>query len=59
GPVHHSVEPFHLFRYLDEQVFRYNNRKMNDRDRFNIVVREIVGKQLTWEQLTGKLSDSG
>jgi hypothetical protein len=53
------VEPFHLFRYLDEQVFRYNNRKMNDRDRFNIVVREIVGKQLTWEQLTGKLSDSG
>src|ERR1017187_5470836 len=37
-----SVEPFHLFRYLDEQVFRYNHRKMNDGDRFNIVVREIV-----------------
>jgi transposase-like protein len=49
-----SVEPFHLFRYLDEQVFRYNNRKMNDGDRFNIVVREIVGKRLTWDQLTGK-----
>jgi transposase-like protein len=54
-----SVEPFHLFRYLDEQVFRYNNRKMNDGDRFNIVVREIVGKRLTWDQLTGKLSGSG
>ena len=54
-----SVEPFHLFRYLDEQVFRYNHRKMNDGDRFNIVVREIVGKRLTWDQLTGKLSGSG
>ena len=32
-----SVEPFHLFRYLDEQAFRYNNRKMNDGDRFDIV----------------------
>jgi hypothetical protein len=50
-----SVEPFHLFRYLDEQVFRYNNRKMNDGDRFHMVVREIVGKRLTWDQLTGKV----
>jgi transposase-like protein len=49
-----SVEPFHLFRYLDEQAFRYNNRKMNDGDRFDIVVRQIVGKRLTWDQLTGK-----
>jgi transposase-like protein len=52
-----SVEPFHLFRYLDEQVFRYNNRKMNDNDRFNIVVREIVGKRITWNQLTGKAQE--
>jgi transposase-like protein len=49
-----SVEPFHLFRYLDEQAFRYNNRKMNDGDRFDMVVRQIVGKRLTWDQLTGK-----
>jgi transposase-like protein len=48
-----SVEPFHLFRYLDEQAFRYNHRKMNDSDRFDIVVRQIVGKRLTWDQLTG------
>jgi hypothetical protein len=39
---------------LDEQVFRYDNRKMNDGDRFNVVVREIVGNRLTWDQLTGK-----
>jgi len=52
-----SVEPFHLFRYLDEQAFRYNNRKMDDGDRFDIVVRQIVGKRLTWDQLTGKQQD--
>jgi len=51
------LSPFTLFRYLDEHVFRNNNRKMNDGDRFNIVVREIVGKRLTWDQLTGKIDD--
>jgi hypothetical protein len=50
-----SVEPFHLFRYLDEQAFRYNNRKdMNDGDRFSAVVSQIVGKRLTYHHLTGK-----
>jgi transposase-like protein len=49
-----SVEPFHLFRYLDEQASRYNNRKMTDGDRFDIVARQIVGKRLTWDQLAGK-----
>ena len=50
-----SVEPFHLFRYVDEQVFRYNNRKdMNDYDRFRLMMSNIVGKRLTWNQLTGK-----
>ncbi|MGA3026842.1 MAG: IS1595 family transposase [Bryobacteraceae bacterium] len=52
-----SVEPFHLFRYLDEQAFRYNNRKMTDSDRFDIAVRHIVGKRLTWDRLTGKTPD--
>jgi transposase-like protein len=52
-----SVEPYHLFRYLDEQAFRYNNRKMTDGDRFDIVVRQIVGKRLTWNQLIGKETD--
>lgn len=50
-----SVEPFHLFRYLDEQSFRYNNRKnMNDAGRFNRVVSQILGKRLTFAELTGK-----
>jgi len=58
-----SVEPFHLFRYLDEQSFRYNNRStkdepVNDKDRFDRVVRQIVGKRLTWDKLTGKILPS-
>jgi transposase-like protein len=49
-----SVEPFHLFRYIDEQAFRFNNRKLTDGERFDIGVREIVGKRLTYAELTGK-----
>ena len=50
-----SVEPFHLFRYLDEQAFRFNNRKLlSDGDRFSIVTSRIDGKRLTYKQLTGK-----
>jgi transposase-like protein len=55
-----SVEPFHLFRYLDEQAYRFNHRKddngelLNDGQRFDIAVRQIVGKRLTWNQVTGK-----
>jgi transposase-like protein len=54
-----SVEPFHLFRYLDEQVFRYDHRgtkekPIKDADRFDIAVRQIVGKRLTYKELTGK-----
>jgi len=50
-----SVEPFHLFRYLDEQTFRYNNRKeMNDGERFQLALSQIVGKRLSYAELTGK-----
>lgn len=50
-----SVEPFHLFRYLDEQVFRYNNRKdIEDSGRFNLALSRIVGRRLTFAALTGK-----
>jgi hypothetical protein len=50
-----SVEPFHLFRYLDEQAYRYNNREeMNDFDRFRLACSQVVGKRLTWDALTGK-----
>ena len=49
-----SVEPFHLFRYLDEQMYRFNNRKLTDGERFDMAVRGIVGKRITWDVLTGK-----
>ena len=48
-----SVEPFHLFRYLDEEVFRFNNRKDNDSGRFESVMSSTVGKRLTFKALTG------
>jgi transposase-like protein len=54
-----SVEPFHLFRYIDEQAFRYNNRKnMNDADRFDLAVSQIVGKRLTYAEVTGKVGET-
>lgn len=50
-----SVEPFHLFRYLDEQAFRYNYRRdKNDADRFNMALSQIAGKRLTYKELIGK-----
>lgn len=50
-----SVEPFHVFRYVDEQAFRYNNRKdMDDAARFDVAVTQIVGKRLTFAEVTGK-----
>jgi transposase-like protein len=49
-----SVEPYHLFRYVDEQAFRFNNRvDMNDADRFDLAIRQIVGKRLTYSELIG------
>ena len=53
-----SVEPFHLFRYLDEQAYRFNNRKMSDAERFDIAVKGVVGKRLTFDQLTGKAAQA-
>lgn len=57
-----AVEPFHLHRYLDEYMFRYNNRgtkdnPLNDADRFDAAVRQIVGKRITYQELTGKLCE--
>jgi transposase-like protein len=49
-----SVEPFHLFRYLDEQAFRYNERKTTDAGRFVESASAIFGKRLTYKELTGK-----
>ena len=60
-----SVEPFHLERYLGEQVFRFNNRggkkaeeRVSDADRFVLAMSRVNGKHLTYAQLTGKGVDS-
>jgi len=48
-----SVEPFHLFRYLDEESFRFNNREDNDGERFMKAVSGMSGRRLTYKVLTG------
>ena len=50
------VELFHLFRYLDEQAYRFQQPSlyMNDFDRFKLAMSQVIGKRLTWDQLTGK-----
>jgi hypothetical protein len=54
-----AVEPFHLDRYIDEQVFRFNNRQnKTDADRFRKVLSQIVGKRLTYEEVTGKVGET-
>jgi hypothetical protein len=53
------VEPFHLFRYIDEQAFRYNNRQSTDAERFVGVMKQIVGRRVTYKQLTGKNQEDG
>jgi transposase-like protein len=49
-----SVEPFHLFRYIDEQAFRFNNRKKNDWARFSTLLKRISNKRLTYAEVTGR-----
>lgn len=56
-----AVEPFHLDRYLDKQMFRFNNRAtrdnpLNDSDRFYIALSQVANKRLTYAELTGKVS---
>lgn len=48
-----SIEPFHLFRYLDEQCFRFNQRKLDDGGRFILALFGIVNRRLTYKGLTG------
>jgi len=54
-----SVEPFHLFRYLDEQVFRFNLRELaHDGLRFEHVASHVIGKRLTYAEVTGKVGSA-
>ncbi len=50
-----SVDPFHLFRYLDEECFRFNKRRLTDAERFVIVLAQTINRRLTWNELTGRL----
>jgi len=57
-----STEPFHLFRYLDEQMFRYNNRAtkkhfVSDLNRFELAMSQIADKRLTYDQLIGRRAE--
>jgi transposase-like protein len=64
GGTYVAVEPFHLFRYVDEQAFRFNNRKdeegrkLDDAERFNIAMSQVIGKRLTLAELTGKVGEN-
>ena len=50
-----SVEPFYLFRYLDEQCFRFNFRKdWDDSKRFDVVLSQVANRRLTYAELIGK-----
>ena len=44
-----------MFRYVDEQAFRFNERFDNDGERFETVINQILNKRLTYKQLTGKV----
>jgi transposase-like protein len=48
-----SVEPFHTFRYIDEETFRFNTRKQTDGERFNTVLGQVSGRRLDYKRLTG------
>jgi len=64
GGTYVAVEPFHLHRYLDEQMFRYNNRKdengrkLTDAERFTLALSQIAGKRLTFAEVTGKVNET-
>ena len=53
-----SVEPFHLQAYADEQCFRYNQRHVEDVDRFVMAVSQIAGRGITFKELTGKVPNA-
>jgi len=59
-----AVEPFHLFRYVDEQAFRFNhrisadNKPMKDGERFEIALSHVAGKRLTYKEVTGKVEET-
>lgn len=63
GGTYVAVEPFHMFRYLDEQCFRYNyrrdgERKLTEKERFDMALAGVTGKRLTYVEVTGKTREA-
>ncbi len=58
GGTYVSIEPFHLFRYLDEQAYRFNNRKATDAERFAGVIGNVAGRRLRYDELTGATAEA-
>jgi len=64
GGTYVAVEPFHLFRYVDEQAFRFNHRKddtgrkLSDAERFEIALSRVAGKRLTFAEVIGKTGET-
>lgn len=58
GAFRVSVEPFHLFRYLDEETFRFNTREQTDGERMTSVIGQVSGRRLTYNDLTGSVGAS-
>jgi hypothetical protein len=52
-----SVEPFHLFRYVDEQAFRFKTPKASDADRFADLTERVIGRRLTYAELTDAVTE--
>lgn len=53
--THIRIDPDYMNRYLDEEMFRYNNRANDDAERFLLVANSVIGSRLTYEELTGKI----
>lgn len=54
GGTYVSVDPHHLFRYLDEQMFRFNRRGLNDTERFVVVMAQTIGRRVTYNELIAR-----
>ena len=52
--THHSVDPTHLDRYLDEATYRFNSREFSDTSRFVSTTARVIGRRVTYRQLIGK-----
>ena len=53
-----QVSPFHLFRYVDEEAWHFNNRRLNDGQRFALVMQAVLGKRITYRLLCA-IEDAG